>query len=116
MKRVLIADDEYVIANLFRQKIQKIGHEVVGVAHSGEEAKELISQLHPEIIFLDVNMEYKTVGIDVCKWVNDEFADIKVYFLTAYSNYVFKEELKNVDYEGYIDKLEFSAIVGDLLK
>jgi len=114
-KKVLISEDESISAELFRSFIEDLGHTVVSVTHRTEDTLQQIYKLHPHIVFLDINMEYKTAGIDVCKIIKEKYSDIKVYFLTAYDKSVFEEELKNISYDGYVDKLNFMNIMEDIL-
>jgi CheY-like chemotaxis protein len=116
MKKVLIADDEYIIADMFKEVIEDLGHKVVAVAHSGKEAVKQAIKLKPDVIFLDINMEYKTAGIDAYKSIKNKLPNIKVYFLTAYTKDVFENELPDIGNDEYIDKLKFNAVVENLLK
>jgi CheY-like chemotaxis protein len=116
MKRVLIADDDYITAEMFKEAIENMGHDVVAVAHNSEEAINHAYQLHPDVAFLDIKMDYRIAGIHASNLIKDKFPDIKVYFLTAYAKDVFHAELVNAQYDGYIDKLKFMDIVGKILQ
>ena len=53
--RVLIVDDDYRVASLHRAFVERAScFEVVGEAHSGREALELASRLHPDLVLLDL--------------------------------------------------------------
>jgi CheY-like chemotaxis protein len=117
MKRVLIVEDEYVTAELFRHVVaNRLKHEVVAVAYSGEEALARVRELNPEVVFMDIKMEEEYAGIEACKRIKEERPQTKVFLLTAYSRHVLKEKLDNVPCDGYIDKLNFSDIVKDLME
>ena len=58
--RVLVVEDESVVAVGVREMIQDAGHEVVGVARSGEEAISLAQQTRPDAAIVDA----KLPGID----------------------------------------------------
>ncbi len=116
MKKVLIADDEYVTAELFRHIVAKrLKHEVVGVVHAGADAVEQTRALKPDVVFLDIKMESPLAGIDACKKIKKEFPHIKVFLLTAYSRTVLKETLNGVPCDGHIDKLNFSDVAKEIL-
>lgn len=82
--RVLVIDDE----RLARQELKKLlkKHqevEVVGEATNADEAKELISKLNPDLIFLDIHMPGKS-GFDLL----EEMDHVpRVIFVTAYDEY-----------------------------
>lgn len=85
MIRVLIIDDERPFRNTLksilthRQEIQ-----IAGEASSVEEGLAAITQLEPDLIFLDVQMEDGT-GFDLLRRV--ERKDFHVIFITAYDHY-----------------------------
>lgn len=116
MTRVLLADDDYVIAEQFKSIIENLGHEVVAVAHNSEEAIAQAKELEPEVAFLDIRMDYREAGIHAANQIKDSFPKTKVYFLSSYNKDSFSAELVNSKYDGYIDKLNFSNVVADLLK
>ncbi len=116
MKRVLIVEDEYVTAELFRHVVaNRLKHEVVGVAYSGEEALARVRELGPDVVFLDIKMEGEYAGIEACRKIKEERPQTKVFLLTAYSKHVLKDKLDNVPCDGYIDKLNFSDVAKGIL-
>ncbi len=86
------------------------------MAHSATEATEQASKLHPDIVFMDISMEYGTAGIDACKAIKENCSEIEIYFLTAYSKDVFEKELKDIKYDGFIDKMHFEHALEQILK
>lgn len=113
--RVLIAEDEYIAAILFKTQIENLGHEVVGITHSGEETILKAKEIKPDIIFMDISMEKKADGISACKRIKEDNGKIKVYFLTAYEKQVFQDQLKDIPYDGFIDKFEFKTRIEEIL-
>ena len=114
--KVLIAEDEYITSRLFKTIIERLGHEVVAAVYTGEEAIKKTGELRPDVTLMDINMEHRTAGIDACKAIKELDPEIKVYFLTAYPIDAFEKELEGVQYDGYIDKLNFEHTVAELLK
>jgi len=115
-KRILIAEDEFIIAILYEGIVQKLGCEVVGLARSGKDAVKLATSLRPDIAFLDISMEHKTAGIDACRAIKSDRPGTKVYLITAYAKDDFGEKLNQIQYDGYIDKTNFEGTVGRLLR
>lgn len=116
MKRVLIADDDYITAEMFKSAIERLGHNVIAVAHNSEDAISQACALRPDVAFLDIKMDYRTAGIHASNMIKERFPDMKVYFLTAYAKDIFRAELINAQYDGYIDKLKFMDIVDQVLQ
>ncbi|MDH4028718.1 MAG: response regulator [Nitrospirota bacterium] len=115
MKRVLIAEDEYITALWIKNVIKELGHEVVALVDTGEMAVKQALELRPDISFLDINMEQRNSGIDACRSIKKLCPSIKIYFLSAYPGNAFSEELAGIQYDGYIDKMDFADNVGRLL-
>ena len=117
MKKVLIAEDEYVTAELFKHVVgNRLKHNVVGVVHSGADAVDQAHALIPDVVLLDIKMEDDCAGIEACKKIKKEFPDMKVFLLTAYAKGMLKSLLDGVPYDGYIDKLNFSDEVKGILE
>ncbi|MEV1294403.1 response regulator [Pseudonocardia sp. NPDC049635] len=55
--RVLVVDDDFMVAKVHSGYVERIeGCTVVAVAHRGEEAVELATQLRPDLVLLDVHL------------------------------------------------------------
>ncbi len=54
--RVLIAEDEPVVADGLRARLENLGHSVAGIAYDGHDAVGKAQALTPDIIFLDIKM------------------------------------------------------------
>lgn len=115
MKRILLAEDEPLVALYIKDVIEELGHDVILTVYTGRQAVEQTLALHPDIALLDINMEYNTAGIDACRSIKEKHPEIKVYFLTAYSKNTFDNELKDVQYDGYIEKIDFEDAAGNIL-
>ena len=82
--RVLIADDHALVRAGIRALVEKIdGVDVVGEAGKGSEALELVGQLKPNLMLLDITMP-DGGGFDVLDQVAKEHPDIKVIVLTVH--------------------------------
>jgi response regulator of citrate/malate metabolism len=55
MMRVLVVDDDFRVASIHRQYVERIaGLEVVGEAHTGHEALEMMETLLPDVVLMDI--------------------------------------------------------------
>lgn len=96
--RVLVADDEL----LARQRIEDLLRaepdvEIIGTADSGPAAVEAIRRLHPDLVFLDVQMPGAT-GLDVVRTIGAERMPATI-FVTAYDRHAVEAfELAAADY------------------
>ncbi len=83
--KVIIIEDEAVIAQLLEYHIQESGHQVLDVAHSSERALDLIHNLQPDLILLDIHILGERDGIEVGMIVKEKY-DIPIIFITALSD------------------------------
>ncbi len=82
--RVLIADDHALVRAGIRALVEKIeGVVVVGEAGRGSEALELVKQLKPSLMLLDITMPDGS-GFDVLDQVTKKFPEIRVIVLTVH--------------------------------
>jgi len=81
--RILIADDH----SIFRDGVRKLleaegGFSVVGEATNGIEALDLVNQLRPDVLLLDISMPRLT-GLEVLRRLSKETAPLRTILLTA---------------------------------
>jgi DNA-binding NarL/FixJ family response regulator len=82
--RVLIADDHALVRAGIRALVEKIeGVVVVGEAGKGSEALELVKELQPNLMLLDITMP-DGGGFDVLDHVTKNYPEIKVIVLTVH--------------------------------
>src|SRR5690349_15191193 len=82
--RVLIADDHALVRAGIRALVEKIeGIVVVAEAGKGSEALELVTQLRPNLVLLDITMPDGS-GFDVLDHIQKNFPEIRVIVLTVH--------------------------------
>ena len=81
--RILIVEDEQIIAADLRNKLQRLGHQVVGMAITGEEAVDMAGQLKPNLVLMDVQLEGEMSGTQAARVIQEE-TDTPVIFITAF--------------------------------
>jgi PAS domain S-box-containing protein len=101
--RILIVEDEAVIAMDMAQHLRDFGYEVVGIAASGDRARELAAQCHPDLIMMDIVIKGLSDGIETARAIRTD-ADIPVVFLTAYGDRPTLERAKAASPHGYLLK------------
>lgn len=94
MKTLIIDDDHATHPFIERTLVENFGEKVAGVAYNMAEAKKLITETKPDLIFLDINLP-DGKGYDL---VNED-SEFKIIFITAYNDYAVKAfELAAMDY------------------
>ena len=84
MTRVLICDDQAVVTEGLRAILGTDAElEVVGVAHDGAEALEMIPDARPEVVLMDLKMPGMN-GVNATRRIRETYPEIKVLVLTTY--------------------------------
>jgi DNA-binding NtrC family response regulator len=100
--KVLIVEDEFIVANDLQLILKQAGYMVTGIAVSAEEAYEHIAKNKPDLVLLDIYLEGKQSGIDIAKKLKAE--NIAFVYLSANSNQTILEEAKRTDPYGFLVK------------
>ena len=99
MIRTIIIDDEpsaVSVMTTLLQKHCKDDIELVGTANDPAEGRSLIAQLHPDLVFLDIEMPGMT-GVDLVK--SFKAPTFRVVFVTAYDGYALEAfRVSAIDY------------------
>jgi PAS domain S-box-containing protein len=103
MKKIMIVEDEAVIALRLEQRLTEMGYDVTGISHTGEDCVKKARNLRPDLILMDVMISGDLDGIDAAKIMKEEL-DIPVIFMTAYTEDQIIERAKEVEPYGYIIK------------
>jgi len=101
--RILVVDDEIIIARNLQQLLQSIGHTVLEVACTGEDAIEKSALVKPDLIFMDIRLAGKMDGIEAAQEIYKRFA-IPVIFVTAYADEATLDRAKGLAPYGYLVK------------
>jgi len=84
-RRILIVEDQRLIAADLENTLKKLGYMVVGNVASGEEAISTSDQVRPELVLMDVRLRGEMDGVHAAEIIRDRF-NLPVVFLTAYAD------------------------------
>ncbi|MGZ9583194.1 response regulator transcription factor [Paenibacillus marinisediminis] len=117
--KVLIVDDELLVRQGIKHYInwEKEGFQLVGEASNGQEALQLVEQLHPHIIITDVVMPVMD-GQELTRRVKMQYPEIEVIVLSSFSEF---DYVKSTFQHGVVDyilkpKLESEELLRVLQK
>lgn len=82
--RVMVIEDEPVIAMDISTIVENLGHEVTGIARTRARAVDLARREPPDLILADIQLADKSSGIDAVNHILQEIAGIPVVFITAF--------------------------------
>jgi PAS domain S-box-containing protein len=83
--RILIVEDDRVVARDIAQQMLRCGHSVTGCVATGEEALALAARDKPSLVLMDIRLEGALDGIDAARQLR-AVHDVPVVFLTAYAD------------------------------
>lgn len=81
--RVLIIEDEPIIAADLSALVQELGHSVTGNAATHKEAVDLARKMPPGLVLCDIQLADNSSGLDAAAEILEDF-DVPVIFVTAY--------------------------------
>ncbi len=112
LARVLIVEDENIVALDLKNRLQGIGYDVVGVAPSGEQAIQVAFDTRPDLLLMDIRLKGEMDGIEAAKVIVEQL-QVPVVYLTAYADSQTFERAKLTEPYGYIlkpfDELELKT-------
>ncbi|GMV95177.1 MAG: hypothetical protein AMXMBFR82_49550 [Candidatus Hydrogenedentota bacterium] len=85
LSRILIVEDEIIIARELEVRLEGMGYTVAGIASSGEEAIRLASDCNPDLVLMDIVIKGETDGIDAAEQIREQLA-VPVIYVTAYTD------------------------------
>lgn len=101
--KVILVEDDWIIAKEISYNLQDLGFEVVGSFDSGEDALRQIKILQPDLVILDIDLSGEMTGIDVARQLKQE-GNIPFIFLTALADSQTVEKAKLAEPYAYLVK------------
>jgi PAS domain S-box-containing protein len=101
--KVLIVEDELIIAKGLAKRLVALGYAVAGSVASGEEALLNISAEPPDIILMDIHLQGNMDGVETAEKIRS-ISDIPLIYLTAYADPDSLARAKITEPHGYIVK------------
>lgn len=83
--KILIVEDETIVALDLKHSIEALGHTVLDIASTVDEAINLSKQLEPQLLFMDINLNDYIDGIECFEKIKEK-QNINVVYLTAYTD------------------------------
>lgn len=101
-KKILIVEDEFIVANDLKMILKKARYDVVGIAASVQQARQLVKDKKPEWVLLDIILKGTETGIDMARELKDQ--GIPFLFISANTNQAILEAVKETDPYGFMVK------------
>lgn len=101
--KILVIDDEVLIAELIKSYLVSFGFSEIYLAHTKKTAIEAIDHIHPDLVLLDLHLLNPKDGLDIAKRI-DENGGLPYIFITANADMFIIQEAIHTRASGYITK------------
>jgi PAS domain S-box-containing protein len=101
--RILIVEDESIVALDMRNQLTELGYEIVGMAASGEDAIASAVGSQPDLVLMDIRLKGEMDGVEAAARIRS-VCDIPIIFITAYADEKTLARAKVTQAFGYILK------------
>lgn len=101
--RILIVEDELIIAEDMRDMLEELGYDVVGVTGDVQEAKRLIEATSPDIALLDITLGVDQLGLDLAQDVATHYK-LPFIFCTSHADRTTVSRATQLHPHGYLVK------------
>ena len=102
-RRILVVDDEAIVAHDISECLTNLGCEIVGTALSGPDAIEKAGRFQPDLIMMDIVLQGPMDGVEAATHIREHY-DIPCVFLSAYSDPAVLARAKIASPAGYLVK------------
>jgi DNA-binding NarL/FixJ family response regulator len=85
LKRILIIEDEIIVAKDISEVLESCGYRICGIANNAKSAMQLFKSRIPDMIICDINLGAGKSGVDLIR-ETQKIKKVPVIYLTAYSD------------------------------
>ena len=103
LTKILVVENEGIVAMHLKNMLKSLGYAVSAVVFSGEEAIKKAAETHPDLVLMDIRLNGEMDGIEAAEQIRVRF-NIPVVYLTAYTDDETLQRAKVTEPFGYIVK------------
>lgn len=100
---ILVVEDEGIVAQEIKSRLEKSGYFVGAVAHDGKSAVARAGELRPDLVLMDIRLKGNMDGIDAAGRIQAQY-NLPVVYLTAYTDSATLARAKVMEPFGYVVK------------
>ncbi|NLI62915.1 MAG: response regulator [Methanosarcinaceae archaeon] len=102
-KKVLIVEDENIVALGIKKILRDMGYLVPGIAATGQDAIDRVEKTFPDLVLMDITLKGSMTGIETADYIMKKW-NIPVIYITAYSDQSILDDAEFKEPAGYIRK------------
>jgi CheY-like chemotaxis protein len=101
--KILIVEDEFIVATDLKQRLEDMGHEIVGIEGDGKSAIKKTVETKPDLILMDITLKGEIDGIETAQQIQEDYDIPLIYLSGSYDNTTLKRA-KTTEPSAYIIK------------
>lgn len=101
--KLVIVEDEAIVALDISMTLKKLGYQVIGIMTSGLEVMQCIPSLKPDIVLMDIRLRGDIDGIQLAEYIGSELG-VPVIFVTGQADTVTLERAQAIKPAAYLLK------------
>jgi two-component system, cell cycle sensor histidine kinase and response regulator CckA len=113
--RILIVEDERLIAIDLQRRLTRLGYTVVALAASGMEAIQKALTLRPDVVLMDIRLQGPMDGVEAAREIRASLR-VPVVFMTAYVDEETTQRIRATSPWGYLHKPFTVQLVQSMLE
>jgi len=102
-KKILIVENEAIVAKNMELRLATMGYAVTGIASSGKKALELTQRIAPDLILMDIRLKGGMNGLEIAAKIREQY-HIPVVYVTAHADEITLQKAKVTEPFGYVVK------------
>lgn len=103
MRKIIIAEDEKIVAKDIENKLKKSGYDVIGVVSTGKDLLDKVSESLPDLVLMDIKLDGDMDGIETAQKLKDGYG-LPIVYLTAYADKITLNRINDTKPGGYVLK------------
>jgi DNA-binding NarL/FixJ family response regulator len=108
---IVLAEDHREFRRLLRQELERGEDlEVIGEAEDGQELLELLEEVNPDLVILDISMP-RLGGLEAAQRLRESHPQVKLLFLSMHKKKAFVQQARLLGADGYVLKEEMDQFL-----